>query len=392
MRSLKEFAEKITLEKTLIYILIFSVLVVFGFIFYLFLMQFTKSIKITSPLGSEEWGIGDVHKITWKARGIDKVGIVLFKGLEPKWIAKNVYAGVGSYDWEIYAGQPYGDDYWIAVFEYPWRKGNEIAYSDNAFAIVFHELASCDFMSIQNEWPYVVSDLPNLRRVFVTEDAYTGNLGGLEGADKKCQEEAEIQGFKRVWHAFIGGDGDQETAIERMKKTPKKTDGVFIEAKPGAVLFRGATCHRLLGKDLNDFLAKFSDLSVINQEKLGGDFSQKFGEIWLGRIDEKSPKDCTPITLALQNPYKPLAEKYSFTTTCGQWAQEGMFIPGYPVPLGQPKPPFPTCYTRELKRTDAVAVGGLASGLTGGGENVNSFTPSQGKSCDTRQRLLCIEE
>lgn len=381
--------EKFKLERILIYILIFAVLITFGFIFYLFFGQFTKNIKIIAPLGGEEWGVGQTYKISWKAKGIDKIGIVLFKGKEPKWIAKNINAGLESYDWEIYPGQQYGDDYWIAVFEYPWQKKNKIAYSEGPLAIVYSELSTCNELSLQNEWPYFSNDFPNLRRVFITEATYNGNLEGLEGADKKCQQEAEKQDFKGgTWHAFLGGDSDQEIAIERIKKTPRKTDGIFVEAKPAATLISGATCHRLLGKNFNEFIAKFSNPTKINKEKLEESFFQKLREIWIGRLDEKSKKNCIPIASVLLNLNTPIAEKYSFTSACQNWTARENFVQGYPTERDQPKPSFPTCFTPEGKLTDAVVLGGLATGLVGG----ETFTPYQGKTCNTAQRLLCIEE
>lgn len=372
--------------------MIAAVVVTFAFIFYLFSLQIQKSIKITSPLGGEEWTIGDTYQVTWKSKGVDKVGIVLFYGEEAKWIAKDVNAGAGSFEWKIYPGQQYGDNYWIAVFEYPWRKGNKIAYSDGAFAVTFPELASCDTASIQAEWPFIPNDLPNLRRVFITEDSYRGDLGGFEGADQKCQAEAQKQGFSGTWRAFLGGDSDQDMAVARINGTPRKSEGVFIEAKPVATLLRGATCHRLLGKNFSEFVEKFSAPSVINQEKLENDFFQNLSSVWMGRLDNKSKKNCTDIATALLNPYKPLQEKYSLTTTCQNWTKSALNVDGYPVQVGQPKPAFPTCYTPEGKSTDAVVLGGLAIGLTGGGTDSNAFTPYQGKSCDTAQKLICIEE
>ena len=71
------FLEKFTLEKVLIYTLIAAALITFGFIAYLVVSHFTKSIQITSPLGGENWEIKRTHEITWKASGIEKVGIVL---------------------------------------------------------------------------------------------------------------------------------------------------------------------------------------------------------------------------------------------------------------------------------------------------------------------------
>jgi len=383
--------EKFTLERNLIYIAIAAILIVFGLIFYLFFGQLTKSIQILTPNGGEEWEIGQTYEITWEAKGLEKVGIVLFKGTEPKWIAKDVKAGLGKYEWKIYPGQEYGDDYWIVVSEYPWQKGNEIDYSDGAFVITYPELASCDGLSIEGGWPYLPSDLPNLRRVFITEESFTGNLDGLQGADQKCQEGAEKQGFDGKWQAFLGGDSDEDLAIERLKRTPRKTDGIFVAAIPAATLIRGATCHRLLGKNFDEFLEKFSDLVIINEEKLEKDFLEDMKNLWVGRLDENSKKNCTTIAAVLSALYKPLAEKYSFTTTCQNWTQGERLVAGYPAPTGGIPAPFPTCYTPEGKFTDAVALGGLSSGLTGKDKDT-AFTLYQGKYCDTQQKLLCIEE
>lgn len=383
--------EKFTVEKTLIYIIIAAVLITFIFIFYLFFSHFTKNIQVISPVGGEEWEIGQTYQITWKARGIEKVGIVLFKGTEPKWIAKSVYAKLGKYEWKIYPGQEYGSDYWIAVFEYPWQKGNIVNYSDGAFAVVFPELGSCEGLSIQSEWPYLPSDFPNLRRVFITSASYTGSLGGLDGVDQKCQEQAQAQGFEGDWLAFIGGDDERETAIERLKATPGSIGGIYVEARVATTLIRGATCHRLLGKDFNEFLGKFVALSVINEEKFTDTFFQDLGDLWIGRLGETSKKNCTSIASVLTDPYKALAEKYSLTTTCQNWTQENMYVQGYPVPYGGAKPSFPTCYTPQGKSTDAVALGGLSTGLVRTEAGI-SFTPYQGKYCSTKQKLLCIEE
>ncbi len=381
--------EKFTAEKSLIYIAIGAILIVAIIIFYLFVVYSKESIQVLLPNGAEEWEIGQTYEITWKAKGIDKVGIVLFKGAEPKWIAENVNAKLGKYEWKIYPGQEYGSGFWIAVVEYPWREGNKIDYSDGAFAITFPELASCDYLSIEQEWLYLPNDLPNLRRVFITEETYTGNLDGLQGADEICQTEADNQGFSGTWQAFLGGDSDEDLAIERLKRTYRGIDGVFIAAAPSATLIRGATCHRLLAKNFDEFLTKLSGLVIVNQEKFEQGFLQDMDNLWLGRLDEKSKKNCTGIADVLSNPYGALAEKYSFTTTCQNWTQGDKFVVGYPVPKEEPKPSFPTCYTPSGQFTDAVAVGALASGL----ENKDSvFTLYQGKYCDSKQKLLCIEE
>jgi len=383
--------EKFTAERSLLYIAIAAILIVAGIVFYLFVVYSKESIQVLTPNGAEEWEIGQTYEITWKAKGVDKVGIVLFKGAEPKWIVENIDAGLGRYEWKIYPGQEYGSGFWIVVLEYPWREGNEIDYSDGPFAITFPEMASCDYLSVDQEWLYLPNDLPNLRRVFITEETYTGNLDGLEGANEICQTEADAQGFEGTWHAFLGGDSDEDLAVERLKRTYNGTDGVFIAAEPSATIIRGATCHRLLAKDFGEFLARFLSSVIINEEKFEQGFLQDMENLWLGRIIKESKKNCTGIAAALSDYYKSLAEKYSFTITCQNWTQENKHVGGYPVPKEQPKPSFPTCYTPSGQYTDAVALGALASGTTGKGKDA-VFVLNQGKYCNDKQKLLCIEE
>ncbi len=390
---LPKLSEKFTLEKTLIYVVIAAVVVTFVFIFYLLVLNFSKNIEIQSPVGGENWEIGKTYEVRWKARGgIDKVGIVLFKGEEPKWIAKDVLASLGRYEWTIYPGQDYGDDYWMAVFQYPWKPGNKIAYSSGAFAIVFSELGSCEGASLQNEWPLIPSDYPNARRVFITSQAYNGNLDGLAGADQKCQQEAEQMNLEGTWKAFLGGDDENEIATKRLARGPRKTDGVFVEATVSSTLTRGATCHRLLGKDISEFIAKLSDPIVINEEKISSDFLSNLKNVWLGRLDERSAENCTTIASNINQLSLPLAQKYSFTTTCQNWTKGTGLADGYPVPFGSPKPAFPRCYTKEGKATDAVGIAALAMGTTGGAKNADALTPFQGKLCNVPQKLICIEE
>jgi len=383
--------ERFTAERGLLYIAIAAILIVAILVFYLFVVYGKESIQVLTPNGAEEWEIGQTYEITWRAKGIEKVGIALFRGAEPKWIAENIDANLGRYEWKIYPGQAYGSGFWVVVLEYPWREGNEIDYSDGPFVITFPEMASCDYLSIGQEWLYLPNDLPNLRRVFITEETYAGNLDGLEGANRICQTEADSQGFEGAWHAFLGGDSDEDLAVERLKRTYNGTDGVFIAAEPSATIIRGATCHRLLAKNFGELLAKLSGSVIINEEEFEQGFLQGMENLWLGRINKESKKNCTGITAVLSDYYKSLAEKYSFTTTCQNWTQGDKYVGGYPVPGGESKPSFPTCYTPAGQSTEAVALGALASGTIGKDKDA-VFVLNQGKYCDNRQKLLCIEE
>lgn len=380
--------EKITAERSLIFILIASVVIVFIIIIYLFFAYGTRSIKVITPNGEEEWDIGQIHEITWDSKGIEKVGIALFNGENVKWIDKNIDAKAEKYEWRIYPGQDYGDGFWIAVFEYPWKKGSKVDYSDQMFAITYPEFSTCDLLSVEMEWPYLSNDLPNLRRVFITEERFNGDLGGLEGADKKCQLEADGNELGGTWRAFIGDESDENSAVERLKKGPRGTDGSYILAQAEAVLVRNATCHRLLGKTFTEFLAKLSDLKTVNVDKLDKKFLESITNVWLGRVNETSKKNCIVTSYSSS---VGLGEKYSFTTTCQNWTQKNKFVGGYPVSSGKPKPSFPSCYTPFGEFTDAVALGALSSGLEGTG-NDTVLTPYQGAYCNMSKYLLCIEE
>lgn len=366
------FLEKFTLERSLIYFLVIAVITTIIFLIFLFFAFSSKSITVLTPDGGDEWGIGGTYSITWKANGVDKVGIVLFNGTEAKWIAKNIPASQGEYKWKIYPGEKYGDGYYMAVFEYPWKSGNKIDYSNDSFAVVYSDFASCDQVSVKNESAYVASDIPNLRRVFITKNSYSGDLNGLDGADKICNDEAKEFGYSGGWQAFIGGDNNNETAVQRLKSTDKGTGGIYIEARPYATLSRGATCQRVLGKDFNSFLSIFSNLSEVNQKSLSSDFFENLANIWLGRLTDKTRKNCAEV-IELGGDLK----SYSYTATCQNWVSANRNIDERQAP---------TCYTSTGSTQSADALSGLSSGISG-----QYFTASQGKYCDQRQKLLCIE-
>ena len=341
----------------------------------------SKKVAIELPRAGQELKTGEIYQIAWTSRSIEKVGIVLFKGEEPKWIAENLLASDSKYEWGIFNWQEPSEDYYIAVFDYPWTKGNKIAYV-GPFTIVGPKIISCDNLSTEAEWPFLSSDYPDLIKVFITKGAWTGNLGGLEGADEKCQAEAEKKGFSGTWKAFLGDD-------RILAKARLELDGVFVEAEVSATLPEGKTCHRLLGKDFNELLEKFSILWIINREKLSEGFLNNLSNLWLGKIIDTSKKDC--LIIDSQYASKVLSEGYSFTTTCQNWTQGTDTISGYSRGVS-PSSSFPQCYTSSGARIYAVALGGLSSGLSGGGTSTNSFSPSQGKYCDTEQKLLCVEQ
>lgn len=368
------------IRKNLIFILLgFTFFLIFALFFFQELFQGgflltqifrPKQIIIETPQGREEWEVNQTYKIKWRAKRIDRVGIVLFKDEVPDWIIRDIPANAGVYEWKIFMWQEPSQNYRIAVFEYPWRKNNKVSYSKN-FTIIGPKISSCDVLSLEKGGLYLSSDFPNLRKVFITEDKFTGNLGGLEGADQKCQAAAQKAGFQGNYKAFLGRD-------DILAKNRVKKEGVFVEAESGGVVFEKKTCHRLLGKDFDDFLKRFSELTIISKEKLSNDFFNKMGEVWLGRIEEASQKNCLVLS---DRTVKYLGEGYSYTVTCQDWAKEKKTIE-----ISQ-KTTFPKCYTPYGKLINVWGLGGLSSGIS-----KSAFTPSLGKSCDTLQHLLCLED
>lgn len=380
------FLEKFGIEKVLIAVILIAIVAVFILVFYLFLGYSSRTIDLVEPLGKEEWEIGQTYEIKWKAKGIERVGIVLFNGEEPEWIAENVSAMKGVYEYRIQPGHEYGPNFWIAVFEYPWRSGNEIVYSKGSFSITYPELASCDSLSIQEEWPFLASDVPSVRKVFITREKFTGNLEGLEGADEKCRIAAAEMGYEGNWSAFLGGEAPENTAIKRLERTPDGLNGIFIEAEPSSTLLRGSTCHRILGRNFNELLAKFSDLKVVNEDRLGERFLEDMSEIWLGRINETSKRSCLVVGSVSGYINVDLSEKYSYTVSCQDWTYGERQVLGYDR-FTELDDTFPSCYTPSGEFTYSVGVGGLSSSL----EDESQHVTNAGKYCSEKQRLLCIE-
>lgn len=378
---------KFTAEKSLFYILVSSIVMMIVIIVWLFVAFGTKSLHVTSPNGEEVWEIGSTYEITWDSKKIDKVGIVLFNGTEPEWIAKDINAGAGKYEWTIYPGHNYKDGFWIAVFEYPWRKKGEVDYSNGAFAITYPEFDNCDSLSIGKEWPHISSDLPGARKVFITNNSYRGDLGGLDGANNICQAEADTRRFSGDWIAFIGGETEEDTAVNRLMNSGRGTSGIYIQADPSAVLIRGATCHRLLGKTFNDFLVKFLSFEIVNAEKIEESFLKGMGNLWLGRVNDSSKKNCIPITAGSLS----IKEKYSFTITCQNWTKGTEYVEGYPLSPGTSMTGFPTCYTPSGTLINSVAMGALASGIIGAGDDA-ILTLYSSSYCSKKRKLLCIED
>ncbi|MDD5606477.1 MAG: hypothetical protein PHN37_01265 [Candidatus Pacebacteria bacterium] len=377
---MNNFLKKIKFEKFSVYLLILAFLLLIILLYSVFSTG-VKGLKLITPNQGETWEIGQTYSIVWESQNIEKVGIVLFQGKEPQWIAKNINAKLKKHEWTIQFGQDFGSNYWIAIFEYPWHEKALIDYSIKSFTIAPSDYFTCEQGSIDQQWLYLPGDLPGLRKVFITSNTYKGDLGGLEGADQICQNEAQILELDGQWLAFMGGEQKGETIVERLEKTTKGLTGIFIEAKSDFDLGRDQSCYRFIAKDLEEFLKIFSGNKSIYSRLLSPSFFAKIDKIWLGRINQESKETC--IFLPDVSTFSYLSEKYSSSSTCQNWTREDSFVTGY---REREEINFPQCFTPEGERTDAVRLGGLSSASFG----VN-FVSQQGKVCDTKQYLLCIE-
>jgi len=218
----------------------------------LFFIKFTfssKSLTFKTPAEPITIKAGESYTISWSSHNVDRIGLVLFKGDQPQWIVQNYPAAAGKYEWTPFIYQTPGADYRLAIFQYPWRQGNPITYSPYQVEIIGPLYSSCESYSVESQWPYLPNNYPNIHRVFITNGAWTGNLGGLSGADAKCTKEAESRNYSGKYIAFIG-DNDT-SAAERIIN-----DGVFIEAESTDQLAEGVSCHRLIAPNLKSFLEK----------------------------------------------------------------------------------------------------------------------------------------
>lgn len=78
-------------------------------------------------------------------------------------------------------------------------------------------------------------------RVFVTSTQYDGNLGGIAGADEKCQARADAANLGGTWKAIISDT--TTTAIARLKNRAKPVYNLSgkLVFTPGVPIFRSGT-------------------------------------------------------------------------------------------------------------------------------------------------------
>ncbi len=395
---------RIPIEKISIAIIVLVFIFVVIFSFSLFVGS-QRYLGLVYPRSGEEFYIGETYEITWVSSNIEKVGIVLFKGEEPRWIARDIDAFTRKYEWKIQQGEHYGDNYWIAVLEYPYREDSLVDYSKGPFSIIFSDITSCDTLSVSAGWPYIPIGFPKTRKVFITSERYDGNLKGIEGADEICMKESEKLDIRGEWMAFIGGDRDRDTAVQRISRTERGAEGVFVRALPEGELLGGENCHRLLAKDFEDFLSLFYGTERSLREKLGSEFFTRFLATWTGRIKESDKSNCGLIASSRRG---DIEEDYTYTLSCQNWTTRERIIPStlfmgsviFEDPSLSEEEEIsveeedimiypqegPSCYTPQGALITARGLGGLSPLIIEGTLNL------QARGCGERHHILCVEK
>ena len=331
----------------------------------------SKALTIGKPAKAISLKAGDTYTITWGAKGVTSIGIVLFNGDTPQWVAKGVAASKGKYDWTVLENQDSSSNYRLAVFEYPWKKGNVITYTKDAIEIVGPKYVSCNDLAVQNEWPYVPADYPNLKRVFITESQWSGNLGGLDGADAKCQQQADSDGYKGKFVAFLGTD--KTAAKDRMA-----SNSLFALAKSAAKTPEGQDCYRLLARDVDSLLNKALLASNVMAAELDSEFAHLMANVWYGRRTSSTKTECLPLSGV------GTVNSFSGTFTCQDWTtSQGQVYEGT-IP---PDADLPRCYNSQGSSVLANYMAANAATLSTDGSLLVAGIP-----CNRYNHLICVEQ
>jgi Collagenase NC10 and Endostatin. len=342
-------------------------ILILGAILLLNFVLSAKSISLVS--GESSFQAGQAYEIKWDSAGISRVGIVLFGGKEPKWIAYNFPAGAEKYVWETDPYEVAGAEYRLAVFEYPWKKGNSIAYSPAPITIIGQKYVSCDSYSVEQEWIHLPDKHPGILRAFITSSAYAGDLGGLAGADEKCNQEAKKNGYQGNYIALLGSD--EQSARERVQK-----DGIFVSAAAAGQSAEGRACYRLVAENVQKLLDKTKLSREAAQIQFGNVFGQGFGNLWLGRMTSSIGAKC--LLLGIDKDGQAM---FSNGYTCQNWTVGKRLI------SQSSDADLTRCYDSAGKNLVAGYYGAATVAVNDqGGYTVGSST------CDAKRRLFCVEQ
>ncbi len=80
---------------------------------------------------------------------------------------------------------------------------------------------------LDSPWQLYSKDYPS-QFVFVTDESYNGNLGGIAGADEICQQAAEDAGYPGDYKAWLSAGSSPSTSFSNPESPYIRTDGALI--------------------------------------------------------------------------------------------------------------------------------------------------------------------
>lgn len=144
--------------------------------------------------------------------------------------------------------------------------------------------------------------------IFVTSATYSGNLGGLAGADAKCQSLADVANLSGTFKAWLSGIGPGKSAAERLSHhfgPYKRTDGVIV-----ANNWSGLTSGTLL--------------NPINVTETGAMLSPLTYRVWTGTRVDGSAFQPTPSDSNIGRKCESLSGEWT-SDVYGQFAITGWY-------------------------------------------------------------------
>lgn len=412
--------------KAPILIILISVLLIF--LIFIFVPQ---KFELKSPNGGEQWRAGLTYSITWKARKIGEIDLYLVKeGTKEKIrIGEKISAAKKKFDWKINPWQEPREDYKIYIVESKTEK--ILDYSKRQFTIIGPKFSDCYKAALADPYKqinlHLPADYPGIRRIFITNGTFNGNIGGLEKADQICQQEAKKMGLEGSWKALLGDENNP------IRNRIENLEGIIVEA-PGQLTVIGEyiptdiwarfgdfiskskvkpqvksqakqayeilsepfrvflsrvnqnksyqRCHRFLANNLEEFFTLLQTVPLQELQMMwGNDFVNKLRTgVWLGIFDSRESKECLDV---------PDLKYYSLTVTCGNWTLANDFLEGFLPNQPEEKQIISVkiCYAPSGEKIMAGAVGGRSILLKG-----LNFSLKYGAPCKNALRLICIEQ
>ena len=134
-------------------------------------------------------------------------------------------------------------------------------------------------------------------RVFVSSQSYSGDLGGISGADDKCQDLADRAGLKKDYQAILSDSGSDAQTRLNISGSIHIFDGVQKRrvASSGADLWNTDIADLSLGIKFDEDGDEVNDLVWTGTDSDGNalgdhcdDWSSESNSGWYGESEKKS--------------------------------------------------------------------------------------------------------